>query len=114
MLFYCCGVSDMNEDTTERTRMAQSGPNRIASATSAIRCGAKTRRGTPCQSPAIRERRRCRLHGGLSTGPKSPEGRERIRQARTIHGLYSAEAIAARRQARIDYRNLRALLRELF
>jgi hypothetical protein len=24
---------------------------------------------------------RCRLHGGLSTGPKTPEGRERIAAA---------------------------------
>src|SRR5207302_2378854 len=26
-------------------------------------CGAKTRRGTPCQSPAVRGKRRCRMHG---------------------------------------------------
>jgi hypothetical protein len=28
------------------------------------RCGARTRNGTPCQSPAVREKRRCRMHGG--------------------------------------------------
>ena len=44
-------------------------------------CGARTRRGTPCQCKAIETKRgalRCRLHGGLSTGPKSIEGRARI------------------------------------
>jgi len=40
-------------------------------------CGAKTRKGTPCQAPPVwdqvhdRPRNgRCKLHGGLSTGPK--------------------------------------------
>ena len=41
-------------------------------------CGAKTRKGTPCQMRPIRWSQRCRLHGGLSTGPMTAEGRERI------------------------------------
>jgi hypothetical protein len=58
------------------------------------RCGAKTRRGTPCQASAIwstRSRRftRCKNHGGMSTGPKTAEGIARIRQAVTKHGRYS-------------------------
>src|SRR5262245_9494744 len=47
-------------------------------------CGARTRRGTPCQCKAIETKRgawKCRLHGGLSTGPKTAEGRERIAAA---------------------------------
>jgi hypothetical protein len=32
---------------------------------------------------------RCRLHGGLSTGPQTAEGLERIRKAVTKHGRYS-------------------------
>ncbi len=42
------------------------------------KCGAKTRKGTPCQMRPIPWSRRCRLHGGLSTGPKTAEGRARI------------------------------------
>jgi hypothetical protein len=38
------------------------------------RCGASTATGTPCQRPAIRGRKRCRLHGGLSPG--APRGQE--------------------------------------
>jgi helix-turn-helix protein len=33
---------------------------------------------------------RCRLHGGLSTGPRTPDGIDRIRKALTKHGRYSA------------------------
>jgi hypothetical protein len=57
----------------------------------AARCGAKTRRGTSCQCPAMKNGR-CRLHGGLSTGPKTAEGIERIRLAVTKHGRYSLAA----------------------
>lgn len=46
------------------------------------KCGARTKRGTPCRrSVAIRADgeagRRCSLHGGLSTGPRTAAGRER-------------------------------------
>ena len=40
------------------------------------RCGAKTRSGRPCAAPLAvvngRPRARCRMHGGLSTGPRRP------------------------------------------
>ena len=48
--------------------------------------------------PAMRGKKRCRLHGGKSTGPRTAEGIERIRRARTVHGRYSAEMIALRRE----------------
>lgn len=35
-----------------------------------LRCGAKTRAGTPCKRRDLYASGRCRLHGGLSTGPK--------------------------------------------
>jgi len=63
------------------------------------RCGAKTRRGTACQCPAMKNGR-CRLHGGKSTGPRTPEGLERSRRARWKHGRYSREAKEAAREAR--------------
>ena len=53
-------------------------------------CGAKTRRQTPCQGPAL-QNGRCRMHGGLSTGPRTPEGLERSRRANWKHGAYSRE-----------------------
>ena len=39
----------------------------------APRCGAKTRKGTPCKGPAMRNGR-CRMHGGASTGPRTRAG----------------------------------------
>lgn len=36
-----------------------------------LRCGAKTRAGTPCKRRDLYAPGRCRLHGGLSSGPKS-------------------------------------------
>ena len=68
----------------------------------AQRCGAKTRRGTPCQRAAERNpqtgrRTRCRLHGGLSTGARTPEGKARQLAATFRHGRYSKAFKEARR-----------------
>jgi len=41
-------------------------------------CGARTRKGMPCQARSTEQNNRCRLHGGLSSGPKTAEGRARI------------------------------------
>ncbi|MAK44401.1 MAG: hypothetical protein CMN80_09660 [Spongiibacter sp.] len=40
-------------------------------------CGAKTRAGGMCKRKDVYRSGRCRLHGGLSTGPTSREGKER-------------------------------------
>jgi len=45
------------------------------------KCGARTRNGEPCKAPAVLGMSRCRMHGGLSTGPKTAEGRERIAES---------------------------------
>ena len=54
------------------------------------RCGARTRAGTPCRAAAM-PAGRCRIHGGASTGPRTVEGLERIRKARTTHGRRTGE-----------------------
>lgn len=43
--------------------------------------GARTRRGTPCQSTQLFRKGRCRFHGGMSTGPMTEEGRAAISRA---------------------------------
>ncbi len=41
-------------------------------------CGARRRRdGEPCQGLSVPGKRRCRWHGGASTGPRTDEGRAR-------------------------------------
>src|SRR5438270_4950761 len=62
----------------------------------ARRCGARTRKRSKCQAPAM-PNGRCRMHGGTSTGPRTPDGLCRLRAANTKHGAY---ATSARRRAR--------------
>jgi hypothetical protein len=69
-------------------------------ARAAPRCGAKTRAGGSCKQPAM-PNRRCRMHGGASTGPRTAEGLERVRTARTTHGLRTAEMARLRKMLRI-------------
>ena len=77
------------------------------------RCGAKTRRGTPCQSPAKQPAGRCRLHGGASTGPRTKDGLERLSKSRTTHGKFTkAKRIEAKRSAEVG-RKVRAELKEI-
>jgi hypothetical protein len=55
----------------------------------APRCGARAKRtGCACRAPAMANGR-CRMHGGKSTGPRTPEGLARIAAARTTHGAYA-------------------------
>lgn len=54
--------------------MDQKVEARLRNLRHAPRCGARTRAGAPCQRPAMRGRKRCRLHGGLSPGaPRGPQ-----------------------------------------
>lgn len=46
-----------------------------------VLCGAKTRKGGHCQNKSEAGKRRCKFHGGKSTGAKTPEGRARIAEA---------------------------------
>jgi hypothetical protein len=75
----------------------------------ALLCGAKTRRnGTPCRGWGM-PNGRCWLHGGKSTGPKTPEGLERSRKSSWKHGRCSAQAINEQmkfHQLRISARKL--------
>ncbi|WP_426042891.1 HGGxSTG domain-containing protein [Brevundimonas sp. TWP2-3-4b1] len=61
----------------------------------ACRCGAKTRAGTPCQSPAIKGRKRCRMHGGRSPG--APKGEA---SGNYVSGRWTVETIKARATVR--------------
>jgi hypothetical protein len=75
----------------------------------APRCGARTRCGGSCRQPAM-PNGRCRLHGGLSTGPRTPDGLARSRRARWKHGARSAEVTALRREVRMRLRRVRTAL----
>ena len=57
------------------------------------RCGARTRCGGACRAPAVRGRKRCRMHGGAH-GSHAPLGNQNARK----HGLFTADAIAERKR----------------
>jgi hypothetical protein len=70
----------------QKARRAHAGANtsRAANIPKWLRpqCGAKTRAGGRCKATPVWDKEndrprngRCRMHGGLSTGPKTPEGK---------------------------------------
>jgi hypothetical protein len=75
------------------------------------RCLAKTRKGTRCQNPVVTDRNRCRMHGGKSTGPKTPEGKARIVAAHWKHGRRSRAFAETRKQIWKELRAIEARMR---
>jgi len=75
---------------------------------SSPRCGAKTRLGKLCMSPAVSGKRRCRMHGG-ALGSGAPRGNKNALK----HGRYTREAIEGRRQLQALLRQSRMLLQQI-
>lgn len=77
------GVLDAELEMALLREFAPSMPHKLAQRLVAprARCKARTRIGTHCKALSVPGRRRCKLHGGLSTGPKTAEGRKRIAEA---------------------------------
>jgi hypothetical protein len=74
--------------------MSGDHPRNTAPMLSSPRCGAKTRQGRSCRSPAVQGKKRCRMHGGAA-GSGAPRGnRNAVRD-----GFYTREAIAERRRS---------------
>lgn len=48
-------------------------------------CGAENRKGTLCKNKPVDGKKRCKFHGGLSTGPRTAAGKARV-QAALIRG----------------------------
>ena len=72
------------------------------------RCGAKTRRGGACRSPAVNGRQRCRMHGG-APGSGAPRKNQNARK----HGLFTRDAIAERRRVEALLGEARKLLEQM-
>ncbi len=79
--------------------------NPMQRAHEAPRCGAKTRRGTSCQSPMVRGRKRCRMHGG-AYGSGAPKGNRNAWK----HGFRSKEYLEEKRRGREIIRRLGVLM----
>jgi hypothetical protein len=72
------------------------------------RCGAQTRSGGACRSPAVHGRKRCRMHGG-APGSGAPRANRNARR----HGMFTSDALAARRQIQVLLGEARRLLDEM-
>lgn len=57
------------------------------------RCGAKTRKGTPCPNPCVKGRPRCRMHGCAPGSGGQPGNKNALK-----HGLRSQEWIQQRKK----------------
>nr|WP_277601043.1 HGGxSTG domain-containing protein [Silicimonas algicola] len=72
------------------------------------RCGAKTRRGTPCQAPAVAGKRRCRMHGGAK-GSGAPKGNQNALK----HGRHTAHSKETRLLIRAFVQRTREIIEEI-
>jgi hypothetical protein len=72
------------------------------------RCGARTRSGAACRSPAVHGKKRCRMHGG-APGSGAPRANRNARK----HGLFTNDATAERRQIQALLGAARKLLKEM-
>jgi hypothetical protein len=75
---------------------------------SSRRCGAKTRSGKSCRSPAVHGKKRCRMHGG-APGSGAPVGNENALK----HGLFTRARIEERKELQALIRRSRKLVHNL-
>ena len=73
----------------------------------APRCGARTRSGSPCRSPAVRGKARCRMYGGARGSDGQPGNRNALK-----HGFYATKMVELRRQVRELLRDAGDLIEE--
>lgn len=105
-------MNNSNEPHVKRRGWLKNG-NPPGDFSKAFRCAAmakSTKR--PCMSPAM-PNGRCRIHGGKSAGPKTPEGLKRSRRANWKTGYHSAEAKAERREFLQFLREAKATLMQI-
>ena len=73
-----------------------------------LRCGAKTRSGSPCRSPAVAGKRRCRMHGGAKGSGATKGNRNALK-----HGEFATKWLELRRKSSALARSCREMLRDL-
>jgi hypothetical protein len=98
----------MRSRSGKRPRKIMSGEasNNTGPMLASQRCGAKTRSGKPCRSPAVSGKKRCRMHGG-APGSGAPRGNA------LENGLCTREALEERRQLRDLIRQSRDLVNKI-
>lgn len=88
--------------------MSGSHPRNTGPMLGSPRCGAKTRKGTACKSPAVKGKARCRMHGGAK-GSGAPKGNTNALK----HGRYTADELAFRKHLNSLLRDGRKAIQDL-
>jgi len=90
--------------------MIQNPESYLTTAGGKIRCrrckAQSSRTKLQCAKPALKGKAVCGYHGGYSTGPRSKEGKNRIRAAHFKHGEETLEAKAERSAKGVMFRYL--------
>jgi hypothetical protein len=88
--------------------MTGNHPRNTGPMLASLRCGAKTRSGNACRSPAMHGKKRCRMDGG-APGSGAPRGNQNALK----HGTYTKTAIEERKKLRALIRQSRKLLQHI-
>jgi len=88
--------------------MASDHPRNTLPMLASPRCGAKTRSGGSCRSPAVSGKKRCRMHGG-APGTGAPKQNQNALK----HGLFTQQAIEERKQVQALLQQSRKLLQDI-
>jgi hypothetical protein len=88
--------------------MSDDHPRNTGPMLASPRCGAKTRSGKPCRSPAVSGKKRCRMHGG-APGSGAPKNNQNALK----HGQFTKGAIEERKQVQALIGQSRKLLRDI-
>lgn len=87
--------------------MSGTHPRNFGPMLSALRCGARTRKGSACAAPAVHGKKRCRMHGGSGSG--APRGNRNALRS----GLHTAEALSLRKHINRLMRESREIIEKI-
>ena len=66
-------------------------------------CAAKSKRsGDRCRAPAVSGKSVCRMHGGKSTGPRTPEGKAALAARFLVHGTQTRRLRTLHREYMVE------------
>jgi hypothetical protein len=83
-------------------------PRNTGTMLASLRCGARTRLNGSCRSPAVRGKKRCRMHGGAPVSGAPKQNKNAFK-----HGLFTKDAIEERKQVQALIGQTRKLLQDL-
>jgi hypothetical protein len=99
-------ISGANKNLLKR-KVVMTNYTTLGGRVTCTQCDAKSKRTKQqCRNPAIKGKTKCKHHGGLSTGSRTPEGKAKQIAANTKHGF---ETRAVREERSVKLAELYAL-----